>query len=81
MANLDKVEIFLVKCHPRDPLIETDVTFGISASVGGSTRVIEDISDDYLAMEAFRRRLSKVDFDLSVLPELVDDFLTGRYGM
>ena len=81
MKKHERNIVRLIKCHPCDPLIKNAVTFGISVSFDGKTRVVEDISDDRAALEAFGRRLSAAPFDLSVLDELVDDFLTERYGM
>ena len=81
MKKHERNIVRLIKFHPCDPLIKNAVTFGISVSFDGKTRVVEDISDDRAALEAFGRRLSAAQFDLSVLDELVDDFLTERYGM
>ena len=81
MLNTEIFEIKIIECKPSDQLLKDFITFGLEVKKGERTAVIEDITDDRRALDDFAQRLKRTDFDLSVLGELVDDFLAGRYGL
>ena len=75
------VKIKIVEGRPSDPLLKGYTTYGLAVTKDDRTSVIEDITDDRTALKAFAEKLGKTDFELSLLCELVDDFLVERYGI
>ena len=81
MINAEHFEIKIIECNPSDQLLKGFVTFGLEIKKDSEATQIDDITDDRAALNAFAQRLKGNDFDLSVLGELVDDFLAERYGL
>ena len=78
---MKKAIIKIFEDHPKELALRGFTTFGLSVSMGGQTSAVGDISDDRTALERFVKRLQLADFPLSILRELIDDFLTERYGL
>ena len=74
-------EIEILECHPSDEQLSGYITFGLTVANGNEIVVIEDITDDLTALKTFAKKLKAADFDLSSLSDLVDDFLSDRYGL
>ena len=74
-------EIEILEGHPSDKQLSGYITFGRFVKVGEETIIIEDITDDLTALKTFAKKLKAADFDLSSLSDLVDDFLSDRYGL
>ena len=81
MIDMERATIRIIEGHPKDRSLSRHTTFGLSITVGKDTETIEDISDDRSALEHFADKLRTADFALSVVRELIDDFLTDRYGI
>lgn len=81
MLNNNFFEIKIVESRPADQLLRNYMTLGLAVTKNTKTAVIQDITDDRAALKAFAEKLKNADFDLPVLGELVDDFLTERYGL
>ena len=74
-------EIEILEGHPADEQLSGYITFGLFVKIGEETIIIEDITDDLAALKSFAKKLKAADFDLTSLKDLIDDFLSDRYGL
>ena len=81
MEKKSVTKVKIVEGRPADPTLKEYITFGLSATKDDMTYRIDDITDDRQAINAFVEKLNNTDFEPWLIRELVDDFLTERYGL